>query len=190
MLAIFKLWNSPSLWCIYATTNSLASNKLNEKWTDCALTKAARSHWGWEKLPNDRFTLQMKLLSHRVQKNPKRCKTLVNLLFWSLFILCLMEGCFAVGSMSDSEMWCIDRLTTHESGRSVVVIKSTWTQLKFHNILNNPLKCMCSSFVGRSGTSDVCTLTYALCVLCFSFASSAVIMKNSRLFPCLVFFFF
>lgn len=100
-----------------------------------------------------------------------------------------MEGCFAVGSMSDSEMWCIDRLTTHESGRSVVVIKSTWTQLKFHNTLNNPLKCMCSSFVGRSGTSDVCTLTYALCVLCFSFASSAVIMKNPRLFPCLVFFF-
>lgn len=123
----------------------------------------------------------MKLLSHRVQKNPKRCKTLLNLLFWSLFILCLMEGCFAVRSMSNSEMWYSDRLTTHESGKSVVVIKSTWTQLKFHNILNNPLKCICSSFVRRLETSDVYTLTYALCILCFSFASSVVIMKTPRL---------
>lgn len=151
--------------------------------TEQSYTKA----WGWAKLPNDRLTLQMKLLSHRVQKNPKRCKTLLNLLFWSLFILCLMEGCFAVRSMSNSEMWYSDRLTTHESGKSVVVIKSTWTQLKFHNILNNPLKCICSSFVRRLGTSDVYTLTYALCILCFSFASSVVIMKNPRLFPCLVF---
>lgn len=158
--------------------------KVNILCTEQSSTKP----WRWEKLPNDRFTLQMKLLLHRVKKNPQRCKTLVNLLFWSLFILCLMEGCFAVRSMSDSEMWYIDRLTTHESGRSVEVIKSTQTQLKFHNILNNPLKCMCSSFVRRLGTSDVYTVTYALWVLCFSFTSSVVIMKNPRVLLCLVFF--
>jgi hypothetical protein len=125
-----------------------------------------------------------------VENNPKQCKILFNLLFWSLFILFLMEGYFALRSMSNNEVWYIDRLTTHELGRSVEVIKSTQSQLKFHNILNNPLKYMCSSFVRGLGTSDIYTMSYALWVLCFSFTSSVVIMKNTRVLPCLVFFLF